>query len=248
MIDSHVHFGQFYDRYTSALELSCFMKEVGAERYAVSSTTMCEENYEKVVGEFRQLISLDGEKVIPVLWITPQLLLEHKESVFLDSGINWRCVKIHPALCPNVWNGNSELNDTLLSIVRELKVPLLIHTGETEGCNPRLFESIVKENADITFILAHGRPLNDTQDLMLKYPNVYADTAFMPVQSIRQLVDCNLTDRVLWGTDFPIIRHYQEGVDLVPWYEGILAELISVIGMVAFNRITELNAESLFIH
>ena len=44
LIDAHVHFGQFYDQYTSPIELRDFLDSVGDERFAASSTTICEGN------------------------------------------------------------------------------------------------------------------------------------------------------------------------------------------------------------
>jgi len=50
-IDSHVHLGQFYNQYTSPTELRNFLDSVGVERFAASSTTICEGDYEKVIAE-----------------------------------------------------------------------------------------------------------------------------------------------------------------------------------------------------
>ena len=71
LIDSHIHVGQYFDRYFSSQQISSLMKTVGVDYYAVSSNTMCEENYPKVLDELHELIALDSEKVLPVMSITP---------------------------------------------------------------------------------------------------------------------------------------------------------------------------------
>lgn len=55
LFDSHIHFGQFYDLYTSPTELKRFLDSVGVERFAASSTTICEGDYDKVIAETREL-------------------------------------------------------------------------------------------------------------------------------------------------------------------------------------------------
>lgn len=72
LIDSHVHVGQFTSFYISPIDLSQLMNKIGVDYYAVSSTTMCDEDYQKVLSEIYELIRLDGEKVLPVMWITPE--------------------------------------------------------------------------------------------------------------------------------------------------------------------------------
>ena len=70
-VDSHIHVGQFNDLYISPACISKLMTDVGVDYYAVSSTSMCEENYPKVLEELRCLIKLDGNKVLPIMWVTP---------------------------------------------------------------------------------------------------------------------------------------------------------------------------------
>ena len=74
MIDYHTHIGQFYDFYTSPSELIHTMDSVGVERFACSSTTICEGNYDKVLMEMSELQMSAGHRLLPVLWIVPQML------------------------------------------------------------------------------------------------------------------------------------------------------------------------------
>ena len=72
LIDSHVHVRKFFDRYYSPIMISSLMKCVGVTKYVVSSTTICNEDYPRVIEEFHQLMSLDADRVLPVMWITPE--------------------------------------------------------------------------------------------------------------------------------------------------------------------------------
>ena len=62
LFDSHIHFGQFYDLYTSSMELKRFLDSVGVERFAASSTTSCEGDYDKVIAETRELADVCGSR------------------------------------------------------------------------------------------------------------------------------------------------------------------------------------------
>jgi predicted TIM-barrel fold metal-dependent hydrolase len=245
MIDVHTHMGQFFKLYISPARLSSFMKQIGAEKYAVSSTSMCEENDQKVLDEFHQLEEIDGNNILPTLWITPRLLIEDKEHLYLDSGIPWKYVKIHPELHPNVWDKDEELFGGLMDVVNELKVPLLIHTGETEGCNPLLFTKFAEKYPQNIFVFAHGRPRQETLEA-LKRPNILSDTALTPIENIKAFVEAGYEDKIMWGTDSCIILHYRPETDLEQDYKNRLSDLKKVVSETAFTKITSDNAKSVF--
>ena len=100
LIDSHVHIGQYYHIYTSPQDLLQLLDAVGVEQFAVSSTSICEGNYDKVLNELHELSAIARERVFSVLWIIPAMLKDGGLERFLSSSIQWRCLKIHPQLNP----------------------------------------------------------------------------------------------------------------------------------------------------
>ena len=229
MTDHHTHIGQFYDLYTSPSELMCVMDAVGVEHFASSSTSICEGNYGKVLAEMSELVRIAGNRVLPVLWVLPKILLDSGLQRFLDSCIPWKILKIHPQLHPLSWHCGDRNLQRVIQLAKRLQLPLLIHTGEFAGCYPSLFERAIRYNPSVTFILAHGRPLDETISLMQKYPNVLTDTAFMPVEHIAKLCHFGLAHRILWGTDVPIQRYYSRKEDIVVYYKKRLCELQDVV-------------------
>lgn len=127
-----------------------------------------------------------------------------------------------------------------------LQIPLLIHTGEKEGCNPKLYEKPISDFPNVVFILAHGRPISDTIELMKKHSNVWVDTAFMLTEQIRQLCDEKLSDRVLWGTDYPIPKYYYPKKDMRTYYLDLVQKLKDSTSQEDFELITNKNFEKLF--
>ena len=245
LIDSHIHVGQYFDRYFSPQQISYLMKTVGVDYYAVSSTTMCEENYPKVLDELHELIALDNEKVLPVMWITPEGL-KGNIAWFLESDIQWRCIKIHPYLHQESWVADSDNCNEVVDIARELKIPLLIHTGNESCCQAKKYEHLILKNHDVVFILAHGRPIDEASCLARKYSNVYVDSAFMPILDMQQIISSGLSHKLLWGTDMCIPAHFYPNADMREYYKWNLTELSKICSAAEYELITYRNACKIF--
>ena len=246
MNDSHLHLGHYYDTYTAPASILSFLDSVGVRCSAASSTTTCEEDYHKVISEFKGLLSIAPERVAPVLWVTPKMIRSWSVFSMFDQGIEWKCLKIHPQLHPTEWLEGSPLMSLVAAIASIKGLPLLIHTGEMSGCYPCQHEWIIKARPDVTFILAHGRPIDQTIELMRTYSNVWCDTAFMPTENIVKLCKEGLTDRVLWGSDYPIPKYHYPGTDMKKYYLGLVNELQSRIDEKSFRKITEQNFSKIF--
>lgn len=244
--DSHIHVGQFYDIYTTPAELIHYLDSVGVECFAASSTTICEGDYEKVIAEMKELITIGNGRVIPVLWILPQMLADGGIEKFVDSGISWKCVKIHPQLHPTEWTDEKKCLNVVCAFSTTIQAPLLIHTGDKQGCYPSLFENAIKNKPMLRFILAHCRPIDEAIALMGKYENVWVDTAFMPITNIVKCCQAGFSDRVLWGTDYPIPKYHYRGQDMKAYYLDLVQKLKDSISQNDFELITHRNFEKLF--
>lgn len=246
LFDTHIHVGQYYERYTSPTELKCFLDSVRVECFAASSTSICEGVYEKVIEEMKVLTALCGTRILPVLWIVPQMLKDGGLDKFIDSGIQWRCLKIHPQLHPTVWLDENPEIKSVASLAAMLQIPLLIHTGEYAGCYPMLYERTISKFPTVNFILAHGRPVNEAIELMQKYENVWVDTAFMPTPNIVKCCEAGFVDRVMWGSDYPIPKYFYPNENMFEYYANVLDELKQSVSQEDYTKITQTNARRLF--
>lgn len=246
VFDSHIHFGQFYDICTTPKELLDYLNSVGVAVFAASSTSICEGDYDKVIAEMQELVEAGGSKIYPVLWVLPQMLEDGGLEKFMDSGINWKCVKIHPQLHPTKWLADERCIVSVCRFASTLLVPLLIHTGEMSGCYPKQFEHVIKRFPNLVFILAHGRPIEQTVSLMKAYQNVWTDTAFMPINNVVRLCDEKLSDRVLWGTDYPIPKFFFKDLDMKTYYQDLLLELHNSVSESDYDKITKNNFQKSF--
>lgn len=245
LIDSHIHVGQFTSFYVSPTDISRLMIRIGVNCYAVSSTTICNENYKKVVSELQELIQLDREKVLLVMWITPEGL-KGNIAWFLESDIHWRCLKIHPFLHQNEWDSDEEQFAEVIDIARELSVPLLIHTGNEECCHANKYETLYRTHPYITFILAHGRPNNEALRLAKQYDNVFIDSAFMPIHEMQMFIDNHISNKLLWGTDMCIPKHFFPSEDMTEYYLNKLSAFKAISSQREFEQVTFRNAAKLF--
>lgn len=245
LIDTHIHVGQFYDLYHSPAEIARLADDVGIDYLAVSSTTMCEENYEKVVREIEELITLLGERVLPTMWITP-FGLEGSIAWFLESDIKWRCLKVHPFLHQKDWNPVGSQFAEVIDIARELKLPLMIHTGVDECCRSSKYIHLTSSNPDITFILAHGRPHDDALQMLKFCNNTYVDSAFMDIDEMVDFVNCGFANRLLWGTDMMIPSRFLPKQDMVCYYKSKLASFKRLVSKQYLEQITYQNAMKVF--
>lgn len=209
LFDSHVHIGQFYnDIYFSPELVLRTCKQIGITGIAVSSTTVATEDYPKVLSEIQQLLSQDEVHIVPVLWLTPHMLQTGAVQQFIDSGIKWQCLKVHNYLQRGQWGeSTSPLMLQVVALAQELHLPILFHTGN-ENCYPDDYAPLIQSHPEQTFILAHSRPVEQTIRIMQTCPNAWADTAFTPIPDILQMVQAGLIDRMMWGTDLPLMAYY----------------------------------------
>lgn len=244
--DSHVHVGQFYETYTAPVQLIELLKPLNLDYYAVSSTSICHEDYSKVLKEFEYLLTYDSERVDPVLWLTPSLIQDEKNlNLFLKSGVPWRCIKIHPYFHPEVWINNSEIFQDAVSLAKEFGLPLLIHTGGYPNSDIGIWENLLPLYPDQLFIFAHCRPFDQAVKILRKYPNVYGDLAFVDENDFKRLISENIWEKILWGSDVPINEYFLKDIPTEMYYNYRLQILHEVCTQEQYSTIVFKNYHKL---
>ena len=239
--DAHIHVGQFNDIYTSPQEVVAFMQQASVEKYAVMSTTIWTEDYEKVLHEMRELVSFAPENALPVLWLTPQMLYEGKLDMMLESGIQWRALKVH-GNHPWSLNGVNEC----ANIAEELHMPLILHTGDFPHCEAGVYKDIVKNHPQVTFVLAHCRPVDQAIDVMQERQNCWGDTAYTPFSEVAKLIAAGLEDRILFGSDYPMQKVHAPEKNLLADYQETLLGQRMVMSDEQWGKVSHLNFIKLY--
>ena len=215
MTDSHVHIGQYEDRYYDPLEVMDIVMSAGMEGMSFSTTSSCKDNIlyqeiEREISSFLSRISYTAEIIRPFFWYIPDYIDQNITIESALTGIPYKGIKIHPFA--HSWDFNNIRHmDTLHSIFdygSRNNLPVLIHTGNNSIDSADRFERFMHEYHDTKCILAHCRPLDMTIELLKKYPNVYCDTAFVPLANIRHIIASGLASKIIFGSDFPITHFY----------------------------------------
>lgn len=236
IIDNHIHTGWYTDGYHTPREVWYSAKSAGIDGMAVSSTSTCAELYKDVVRELRELKRLGGEQVHPILWLTPKMMKRRYALPYmLHSKVDWQGIKMHWEAHPE-WAHNPRLVRRALDVARRMDVPVLLHTGAFDTCHAGLFLDIVRDNADLTFVLAHARPVDEAIDVLKQCKNTYIDLAFVPQSDLQLLIEEGLADRILFGTDAPINEVYFNDIETSGYIRQQIEDVKQVCGAEA-NKI-----------
>ena len=236
MIDNHVHIGWYTNGYNAPEYVWKDEIRAGIKSIVVSSTSTCAELYKLVVREFTSLNTITGNKssILPILWLTPKMLTTWGIRHMLKSKIKWKGIKMH-WMAHKQWYYDKKIQNKALSIARELNVPILLHTGYDKECQAIVFKNICEQNPDLIFILAHGKPILDTIEILRLFPNVWTDTAFMPIEDIQLLKEEGLTDRTMFGSDAPINRIYYPDLSTEEYLKARIEEVKGVAPEILSN-------------
>ena len=172
-------------------------------------------------------------------------LFEH----YIDLGA--KGLKIHAAS-----DGGEVMSDhylSLLEIANKHSLPVIIHTGcihikpvykEPEMGHAEKFQVWFQDFPNIKFVLAHmNYHFPETViELMKEHANLYTDTSWQPKEVIANTVKEVGADRIMFGTDWPII-----GNNISVCLERIIqARDEKLISEEDAEKILGLNAKSFF--
>ena len=243
MQDFHVHTGHFKGKlYFSPEEVAEGMKALHVERYYFSSTSTGSVPFSEVRHEIESLVDLSGGRAVPFLWVSPEML-EHSPDLGSYFFCEFAGIKIHGY--HHDWNPNGKPLRRVLSIARDKVLPVMFHTGGCERSDAGVYMNICREFPSVKIILAHGRPIDECVAVMKECPNAWADTAFMSVNSIVKFRDEGLISRVLWGSDFPVMRYYYD-MPATEYYRHNTGAVSEALGDEDFARITRDNFRQFF--
>lgn len=125
-----------------------------------------------------------------------------------------KALKIHPAADGE--GPKSARYHNLLEEAANLGMPVILHTGcmhshlfykDPSFGDVDLFDLWFQEYSNVRFVLAHMNMHAPQRALDLgdKYPNIWVDTSWQPAETIGEAVRRLGVDRVLFGTDWPLM-------------------------------------------
>lgn len=242
--DSHVHVGYFKENtYYSPKEIYNNLKNLGIKKWAVSSISSVNNNHELVENELVTLFQNAPDETVPILWLTPEML-KNFHNLNIRQKIPFYGIKIHGFA--NNWEPSGSNLNHAFEIANELKLPLILHTGGKPESDAMAYNQICGKFKEVKIILAHGRPIDQAIEVVRRNPNVYVDTAFMPLEHIQSLKAKFNDDKILFGTDFPIDTYFFPDESATKRYKERVISLVKTFGENAVFQWANANFHKIF--
>jgi predicted TIM-barrel fold metal-dependent hydrolase len=243
MVDIHNHFGQFGNqKYSPNKVLSDLMKLEVAKIGLMPLLSKKGDNLLESHRIMAELLSNYKNLIIPILWVHP--LTSLTTILRFLNEVPYKIIKIHGYL--HNWDEHIFKLNQIIGLAKERKMPIMFHTGGRKESYAYKYKTVCSSNLENKFILAHSRPILGTINVMKSCANVYCDTAFTPIEDIKLLIKNEVEDRILYGSDYPIISEFEPDIDENLWYKNRLYQVKAVMSDEVFKKITNTNFESLF--
>lgn len=233
-VDYHVHFGQWSNGYYSAFSVFDAIIQSEVEEIWFSSTSSCKyckesldvinknldstnfptalELYDFIKNEVLEAIEYGKKinlKVVPLYWVIPEVHFSETANISIEKvmkEVPYKGFKLHPR--GNHWDLTDKktfnLAENVFSYANKHNLHILIHCGDDDFENPRLFEVFIAKYPNVKVQLAHCKPLEDTLYMLEKYSNTICDTAFVSEAVQNQIIAAGFESRMVYGSDFPI--------------------------------------------
>lgn len=200
----------------------------GIDKAVISAEDVTTKAGEPIVSneEVKKLVDLAPDRLIGFASVDPHRedALEVLENAFTELGMAG--LKLSPAM--QLFMPGDPMMKPIYELCIKYNKPILFEAGMTwvknspsKYSNPLNFEEIAIEYPELRMCLGHfGWPwTRETVMLILKYPNIYADTALLYFDSPKQFfqttfndqlgeywIDRMLYDKVLFGSTYPRIE------------------------------------------
>ena len=240
--DSHFHVGRFHNYNATPAKINKIVNALNIKQIAVSSLSACTESYVQLKKEHLELEALLPGRVLSILWLSPQFLKKRGWDSILNSGIKWKGLKVHGLQ----HKPDNSFYNRVVEIAKHYSFPVIIHTGGSAETDAGAYRKIIEKNNSVTFILAHGRPISDTLDILHANDNVWVDTSFMPLENITLLLDKGLSKKIVYGSDYPAFKYFYHDVNELDYMRSRISEIRMNSDGSSFRDITCMNFQRVF--
>jgi len=213
--DAHVHVGYFPRKdgkggeafYYSPRKMLGILNRVGVDQFIFSSTNaVWDEHAEAMHREAKEFLRISNGRAHAFFWVSNKYFDWDPCLNKAFSAVQYEGIKLHPRETP--WLTRTKDFDRILSIARERRLPVTIHTDEDNPAASYL--PYCQRYPSVRFNLAHGRDQASALAAMRSAENVYVDCSFVPPLAIAEFLQDNAAQtRLMYGSDLPAPRRSQ---------------------------------------
>lgn len=221
--DAHVHMGYFprvgyiEPFYYSPRRVLGVLNRCGVDEFVVSSTCaqITSISIYDLNREAQEMKRLSGHRAHVFLWVSSHIFAEDPSLTLLSNGL-YEGIKLHEGETPWMKERKRDLS-RILSIAEDRCLPVQFHSAPFGDCCPSSLAWCAEKFPKVRFDFAHCRNMPEMARVMADHPNVWTDTAYMPLEEFPQLADYDWHGRLLFGSDLPVWQA-RDRVGLTAYY------------------------------
>jgi len=200
IIDAHNHIGEKKGLRFSAEELIQRMDEAGVQKAIVFSFP------EQINNEYiAQSVEKYSDRLVGFATINPWSTSAEEDLENAINELDMKGLKLHPVKHGYALDNHTIL-DPLLNICDKYKIPILAYGGANTLSSPNSFEEMAISFPNVNFFIAHGGQMYETKsaiNVAKRQSNVYIETSAMFAHRIETLLEENLLEKIVYGSDTP---------------------------------------------
>lgn len=265
IIDSHVHFGNVLNFDMKKEYVLSAMEKYGISKMIVSNAaaTECDHNQNRLPDEMQnpqikcieetiEFARENPERIYAALWLKPLTEgYDKRISKIIEENLDVvKALKFHPFHSAVPFDDKKV--EKYITLAEKFNLPIITHTGNGSCDNVDLVYNMALRHPNVKFIMAHLGLGTDNQkaiELCKKNPNLYGDTAWVPMLSAIQFINQVGDEKLLFGSDTPI-----DGPDTYAFnregkrslYQDYFYELPKYISEKSYKKLMCKNAERIF--
>jgi predicted TIM-barrel fold metal-dependent hydrolase len=207
-IDAHNHLGVRHGASQTPGELVARIDQVGVHRAVVFP--FVEGDFDNAVID--EAVAEAPDRLIPFCAVNPW----HREKAVAElhkrADLGFKGVKLHPTL-HGYHLSDPGLADPVFAAARETGMVVICHGASDLYNAPPEFARIALRFPEVPLLMAHSGTFwshEQAIEVAREVPNIYLETARVPVFEVAQSVRELGPEKVVWGTDSPFVDYEME--------------------------------------
>ena len=241
IFDCHTHVGFWDNSFITPDVLANQLRKIGIDRAAVMPTFSREgDGYLDIDIDLYYDIQENYSNFFDIILAVTPHRLEISPDLKIFENTDYKAIKIHPT--EQKWDINQEPINRVFHICSDRNIPLMIHTSDDNSSNSANYNKLIAKYSNVKVILCHARPYKEAALMLQQHTNCYVDTAFLPIESILNLIESGFENKIIFGSDFPVHSNF----NTIENYNNTLTKLQKELTIDYLEQILSTNYKSVF--